>query len=170
MGFIRKLPHHLVASFKSTLEEAADTDLLLHVIDIAHANFQEQMHTVEGVLKELELDKKPVLNVFNKIDLHPDASIFSELRDRYEPCVFVSAQRGIFLNELKKKIARIAEQSVTPLKITLPADRYGLISRLHDLAEITSIRYADSQAVIEMKATPVNAQRIRGICDAYSGH
>ena len=170
VGFIRKLPHHLIASFKSTLEEAADTDLLLHVIDSAHPHYRDQMETVESVLKELGLDQKPVIKVFNKIDLIPDPAILSELRMREGPCVCVSAQRGIFLNELKEAIRQYAESKSTSLQIVLTPDRFGLIGRLCDLADITRISYENSKAIIDLRATPVNAERIRGLCHAHPGH
>ena len=69
MGFIRKLPHHLVESFKATLEEVNEADLLLHVIDASHPQVDEQIEAVEGVLRELGVKDKPILPVLNKIDL-----------------------------------------------------------------------------------------------------
>ncbi len=69
VGFIRKLPHHLVASFRATLEEAREADLLLHVIDASHGSWDEQRAVVDGVLRELELQEQPQLLVFNKLDL-----------------------------------------------------------------------------------------------------
>src|SRR5690606_34099892 len=81
VGFIRKLPHHLVASFKSTLEESADADILIHVIDISHPNFSEQMVVVEKVLKELNLGERPVLKVSNKIDQIDQPGLVARLRE-----------------------------------------------------------------------------------------
>jgi GTP-binding protein HflX len=75
VGFIRKLPHHLVASFRATLEEVSDADLLLHVIDASHPRWEEQRHVVNGVLDELGVHDKPVLNVFNKIDQVPSEAL-----------------------------------------------------------------------------------------------
>ena len=80
VGFIRKLPHHLVESFKSTLDEVRESDLLVHVVDIAHPQFEDQLQTVNRTLKELEALEKPTLIVFNKIDLYRER-YFDELLD-----------------------------------------------------------------------------------------
>ncbi|MBL7799248.1 MAG: GTPase HflX [Chitinophagales bacterium] len=77
VGFIRKLPHHLVESFKSTLDEAIEADILLHVVDISHAAFQDQMHVVNSILEEIGAKDKPVIIVFNKMDLY-EAKNFDE--------------------------------------------------------------------------------------------
>jgi len=92
VGFIRKLPHHLVASFAATIEEAATADIVLHVIDAAHHDWEEQVSVVDEVLDGLNLNGRPVVHVFNKIDLvgHPD-TFESRVRDAYENAVCVSA-------------------------------------------------------------------------------
>lgn len=108
VGFIRKLPHHLVESFKSTLDEAIEADILLHVVDISHAAFQDQMNVVNDILKELGCADKPVIIIFNKMDLYeqkqydeflPDdvkTSLLNELKQSWmakthDNCIFVSA-------------------------------------------------------------------------------
>ena len=78
VGFIRKLPHHLVASFRATLEEAGEADLLLHVVDASHPEWEEHVAVVEGVLSDLGLAERPVLPVFNKMDAVPDAMSFAD--------------------------------------------------------------------------------------------
>ncbi len=160
VGFIRKLPHHLVASFKSTLEEAADADMLLHVIDLNHPNYLEQIQTVEKVLEELNLYDKPILKVFNKIDLLADSSLMAKLKETEQPCVFVSAERSIFLNELREKIRQFVEDSSQTLQVVLPIENTEMLAQLYELAEVTGITYQDSQAVVDLKATPHAAQRI----------
>src|SRR5437762_1870139 len=108
VGFIRKLPHHLVESFKSTLDEVREADILLHVVDISHPQYEEQLNVVNKVLAELGAGEKPVVTIFNKMDkyeeqafdkwLEPDVKkeILNDLRQRWENetkgnCVFVSA-------------------------------------------------------------------------------
>lgn len=108
VGFIRKLPHHLVESFKSTLDEAIEADILLHVVDISHPAFEDQMRVVNDILKELKCETKPVIVVFNKMDLYEQkkfdeylpsevkASLLSELKTSWmakthDNCIFVSA-------------------------------------------------------------------------------
>ncbi|HWB64258.1 MAG TPA: GTPase HflX [Chitinophagales bacterium] len=111
VGFIRKLPHHLIESFKSTLDEAIEADILLHVVDISHPAFEEQMQVVNEILKELKCDDKPVIVVFNKMDLYeqqkfdeflPEAvrkNLLQELRESWmarthDNCIFVSATQN----------------------------------------------------------------------------
>ena len=119
VGFIRKLPHHLIESFKSTLDEAMEADILLHVVDISHPAFQEQMHVVNEILKELKCDTKPVIVIFNKMDLYeqkqfdeylPDEvkkSLLKELQDSWmarthDNCIFVSATQNRNTAELRQ--------------------------------------------------------------------
>jgi len=160
VGFIRKLPHHLVASFKSTLEETADADMLLHVIDVTNPVMDEHIHTVNTVLKELHLENKPVLKVFNKIDAVKEKSLLSFLKANHQPCVFVSASHGIFLSELEAKLRSFAESSVKHMTIELPMDAFKRLAALHRLAQVLNIEYTDSKAIVELKADVSNVERI----------
>jgi len=121
VGFIRKLPHHLVESFKSTLDEVREADILLHVVDISHLQHEEQINTVNKTLQELKASNKPVLTIFNKLDLfeknqfdewlEPDVKddIMRELKERWENttngnCVFISALEKRNIDELRRVI------------------------------------------------------------------
>ncbi len=110
VGFIRKLPHDLVASFKATLEEASRADVLLHVIDAAHPDWEEQVAVVDRTLGDLSLNGRRVVHVFNKMDRVPDGD---ELRARavhqYEDAVFVSALEPPAVDELKTKFVELVE-------------------------------------------------------------
>ncbi len=121
VGFIRKLPHHLVESFKSTLDEVREADILLHVVDVSHPRYEEQLGVVNKTLQELEAFEKPTLVIFNKIDRY-EANTFdpwleesvkqelmSELRERWEretngSCVFVSATERRNIDDLRRTI------------------------------------------------------------------
>ena len=121
VGFIRKLPHHLVESFKSTLDEVRESDVLLHVVDISHPQYEEQMQVVNKTLQEMKCESKPILTIFNKMDLY-EASQFDEwledgvqemilrdLKDRWQTetkgtCVFVSATEKRNIDELRTQI------------------------------------------------------------------
>ena len=121
VGFIRKLPHHLVESFKSTLDEVRESDVLLHVVDISHPQYEEQMQVVNKTLQEMKCESKPMLTIFNKMDLY-EASQFDEwledgvqemilrdLKDRWQTetkgtCVFVSATEKRNIDELRTQI------------------------------------------------------------------
>lgn len=118
VGFIRKLPHHLVESFKSTLDEVREADILLHVVDISHAQFEEQMATVNKTLQELKAYDKPVLTIFNKMDVYEEKyfdewlddgvkeDILREMKEKWDHitnknCVFVSATERMNIDELR---------------------------------------------------------------------
>lgn len=108
VGFIKKLPHQLVAAFKATLEEVQASDLLLHVIDIAHPQWQDQEQAVTAVLEELGMATKPLISLYNKVDKlpHPEAIAFLSRRPR---SVVTSANTGAGLSELKTVIAEMLE-------------------------------------------------------------
>ena len=121
VGFIRKLPHHLIESFKSTLDEVREADILLHVVDVSHPRYEEQLGVVNKTLQELKAFDKPILTIFNKIDRYEAATfdpwlepavkeeLMSELRERWERetnghCVFISATERRNLDELRQTI------------------------------------------------------------------
>jgi GTP-binding protein HflX len=101
VGFIRKLPHHLVASFKSTLEVITDADLIINVLDASNDNQKEHMEVVNRVLNDLKTQNIPRLTVFNKIDCISEPGYLEQLKDTYPEACFVSARRGKGTNELK---------------------------------------------------------------------
>jgi len=160
VGFIRKLPHHLIASFKSTLEEAVSADLLLHVIDISHPNFREQIDSVRQVLRELKIDDKPTIYVFNKVDKVEQQALFSRVRGEYSPCVLISALKGMFLEELKKEIKRLMEKDTIELQVSVDLTRTRIISFICEFTEVLEKDYVDNQAVIRFKANKAVAERI----------
>ncbi len=105
VGFIKKLPHHLVNSFKSTLEEVVCADLILHVVDISATDYERQIEAVYDVLGELDVLEKKIITVFNKIDLAPDADV-DLLEDIYAPFVIISAVDGRGLETLQELIVK----------------------------------------------------------------
>ncbi|HNM24727.1 MAG TPA: GTPase HflX [Saprospiraceae bacterium] len=127
VGFIRKLPHHLVESFKSTLDEVRESDLLLHVVDLAHPQFEDHIRTVQATLKDIGAGDKPTLMVFNKIDLHRERyfdelldagtrrELEIELRDRlrnsFGENVFISARSKEGIDELRERMTRLIKEA-----------------------------------------------------------
>ncbi|TVP58886.1 MAG: GTPase HflX [Gemmatimonadales bacterium] len=143
VGFIRKLPHHLVASFRSTLEEAREADLLLHVIDLAHPEWEEQMRVVEGVLEDLELDGAPQLLTFNKVDRLPHAEE-EALKDRIRtfeqrPAVFVSAVEEGGLQPLLDALLARARARFPRVTVELPAAEGEWLAALHREGEVIDV-------------------------------
>jgi GTP-binding protein HflX len=127
VGFIRKLPHHLVESFKSTLDEVRESDILLHVVDVAHPQFEDQVHTVQKTLEELGAGEKPTLMLFNKIDLYRERwfddlldqgtrnELETSLKDRllhaYGENVFISAYTKEGIPELRDRLTRLIKEA-----------------------------------------------------------
>jgi GTP-binding protein HflX len=140
VGFIRKLPHHLVASFRSTLEEAREADVLLHVIDAFHPDREEQRQVVREVLEELELHGVEQLLVFNKMDQLP-AEEAASLRERVRalearPAVFVSALRPESLTPLKETLKARMRARLTEVRVRLPARDGQALASLYREGEV----------------------------------
>jgi len=161
VGFIRKLPHHLIASFKSTLEEAAEASLLLHVIDVTHPEFEEQIATVRGVLNDLHLGEYPVLHVFNKVDALQETGLIPRLKQEYAPAIIVSAERGMFLDELQKRIIEFARSSSVEFEVNLPITESFGLARIHAMAQVMERRYAGDRVILKLRARPAVAAKIR---------
>lgn len=161
VGFIRKLPHHLVASFRSTLEETIEADLLLHVVDVSHPRFEEQIEVVHQVLKELGIEEKPRLLVFNKIDRLEDRETLHALRERYPEALFVSALRGIGLQHLKERIASRLKQEHMEVELCIPSENTEVLKFVYSKAEVLETRYEDGLVRMRCQMTPIQFKRIK---------
>ena len=170
VGFIRKLPHHLVASFKSTLEEARDADLLLHVIDISHPHFEEQISTVNKVIAEMELQDKEVMYVFNKIDRIDNQGMVQAMREKFQPALFVSAARGLFLKALQEALFEKAHAKEENLQLVLDAGDGAAVARVHELAEVLSKHYEDGRVVLQARTTIEKAQKLKAFLHSRESH
>ncbi len=161
VGFIRKLPHHLVASFKSTLEEAGEAELLLHVIDVTHPDFEQHIKTVREVLTELELGEYPVLHVFNKVDALQEPGLLTRLRNEYAPAVMISAERKMFLDELQRRIVEFATANVVEFEAELPLAEPAVLARIHRMANVLERRFEEDRVIIKLRARQPAADQIR---------
>ena len=148
VGFIRKLPHHLVASFRATLEEAEDADLLLHVIDASHPGWEEQVDVVEK--ETTSIAPKRVIHVFNKADLLPDPEAFLALvRERYPHAVLTRATHGS-VEDLRRAL-RTSAQALRPIaEIRVPVSDGKLLATLHRDAEI--LEQHQTNGVVTLRA------------------
>jgi GTP-binding protein HflX len=147
VGFIRDLPHHLVASFKATLEEARQARLLLHVVDASSPVAEEQIKSVNTVLKELECDKKPTILVLNKIDRIQDRSILDVLKVHHPKSVAISGKTGEGLDELRDAVASELSSAVIAAEVTVDAGNGKLIAFLNVHADISRQEYRGSDVV-----------------------
>jgi GTP-binding protein HflX len=165
VGFIRKLPHDLVASFRATLEEASDADLLLHVIDGSHPTWEEQVGVVNEVLAELKMADKPVLHVFNKIDrLDADAlhALHERARDRMGDAIFVSAVAEGGLEPLRRALlsALRARRPVVEVEVSVTDGR--LLAEVHRTAHVLDQAQRDGVMVLRARLDDATAGRLRG--------
>jgi GTPase len=151
VGFIKKLPHHLVASFKSTLEEITEADILLHVVDISSLFYEDQINVVQETLEDLGAGDTSTLIVFNKIDLLQDRSIIPTLAEKHPNRVFISATRGINIVGLKDEVAKLLEKEFTIEEIVLPNSRQKLIAQLYDIGEVLERTYEDEHVRMKIR-------------------
>jgi len=142
VGFIRKLPHRLIESFKSTLDEVRESDLLLHVVDITHPGFEEQIGIVNETLTELGAFDKPTLMAFNKIDVEHDRRVMEVIRETWgQDVAFVSAARGIGLEELRSRLVELMERDFVDVRIELPLSEGQLVNHIHRIAQVITEEY-----------------------------
>lgn len=170
VGFIRKLPHNLVASFKSTLEEVREADVLLHAVDVSHPLFEEHIAVVNETLEELGAQGKPTVTVFNKIDLLKDRGLFARLAGSYPNSVFISASRGINVAGLVEGIAALLDAAVTEETMVLRQDQYPVLSRIHDLGEVLQKEYDGDAIRVRFRMLRTHADRLRKELAAAAGH
>jgi len=160
VGFIRKLPPHLIASFKSTLDEVVESDILLHVADASHSAFHEQIQIVNETLVELHADKKPMVMVFNKMDRVEDRTMIAEMKRNYHRAVFVSAARVINIDALRKETMSIMDSEFAERTVTLPVREQRLLAFIHSSAEIIEKRYENESIVVQFRAHQRDLERI----------
>lgn len=148
VGFIRKLPHSLVAAFRATLEEVNEADLLLLVADAAHPAVEDHIRAVYDVLEEIEAGDKPILMAFNKIDVAavPDVQ---HLTWRHQPSVAVSARTGEGLDDLLQEVDRQLAATHRRVTVRIPQSQAGLVSRIHQSGRVLSQRYEDNAIIVE---------------------
>lgn len=145
VGFVRDLPHHLVASFRSTLEEARHADLLLHVVDASHPEARQQVETVYEVLGDIGIETSNVLLVLNKIDRVEDRTWIDVLRAKHEDCVSISAASGEGIDRLVEAVLTRLGDSIVEAEVEISAGNGKIISWLNDHAEISNTEYVDSR-------------------------
>ena len=163
VGFIRKLPHHLVASFKSTLEEITEADLLLHIADIASRVFEHQIKIVQETLHDLGCSTKPTLMVFNKIDRLADRGVLHDVAKEFPNSVFISAKRGINLPGLKNEVFGLLEKEFVEKVFTISQEHQKVISYLYSIGEIREKTYQDNSVVLKVRIPKKDEERLNQI-------
>lgn len=161
VGFIRNLPHHLIASFRATLEEVNESDMLLHVIDSGHPSVREQIKAVEDVLKQLNAHNVPTLAVFNKIDTLDDMSILSDLKRDYPDSVSISALKGIGIDKLKDKLLDKVSSNEVEIKFEIPQTYGQIINYIYDHGKIINREFKDGFVHLQAKMERRYADKIK---------
>jgi len=159
VGFIRSLPHDLVASFKSTLDEVRNADLLLHVVDVSNPEWEKQAKIVGEVLAEIESSGKETFMIFNKIDLTDSPSIIKSLEQRYDKAFFVSAEKNAGTKDLKEQIISLSRKDRVSLETVVTeknADvlkeiyRYGHVHETIERDGKTEIRFTMEKRIAKI--------------------
>lgn len=165
VGFIRKLPANLIASFKSTLDEVRDADVILHIIDISDSYFEDHIKVVEETLKELGSDKKTIVKVFNKIDILDNKNKIGYIKNNYKNSIIVSAEKGINISALINKLIEMNENTFVEENVDLNLEDSKTAAKIHSLAEVLDTKYDDSKIHIKYKTNRHNSEKIKKMVD-----
>ena len=162
VGFIRKLPHHLVASFRATLEEARAADALLHVVDASHPDWEGQLRVAEKVLADLGLADRPLILVFNKIDAVPDALGFARrIRELYPSAAITSTMRTDGLTPLKLKLRDLERAGRVSVRVRVPLADGGRLAELYRDGEVLSREENGESFELVVRLEPWRIQQLR---------
>lgn len=150
VGFIQKLPTTLVAAFRATLEEISESDLLIHVADITHPSFKDQIASVENTLIDIEANHIPIILALNKIDLHQKPEIeHSETLKNFPQAIPISALKGQGIIDLMKAISVELYEKYIPIIVKIPSKDGGLISIFHSQGEVEYLDYQPGYTIIQ---------------------
>jgi GTP-binding protein HflX len=161
VGFIRKLPHHLVEAFKATLEELAYADLILHVIDSSNPEWREQAEVVEKLIRQLGAEATPRIDVFNKADVY-----VGDIRPHGEDIVSISAKTGEGLPDLLAMIEGRLDSGTKRVTIHLPYDKGGILEALYRDAKVEQVDYSETIDVVAV-CTPKTVGQIKDYIEGY---
>src|SRR5436305_3544670 len=160
VGFLRKLPHTLIESFKATLEEVSEAALLFNIVDLSHSRVDEQMEAVDGVIKELDAYGKQTLIVFNKIDNLPNRELADSYLKRFPGSVAISARTGEGVSELVQGLEEALSSWRLRSRFRIPTNETALIAEIHRVGHVLELRYEGSDAVIVAHVPPHLEQKL----------
>ena len=160
VGFLRKLPHTLIESFKATLEEVSEADLLIHIADLSHPRVDEQMEAVDTVIKELDAYGKQTVIVFNKIDNLPNRELVDSYLRRFPASVAISARTGEGVNKLVQALEQALSSWRLRSRFRIPSEESALIAEIHRVGHVLELRYEGNDAVIVAHVPADLAQKL----------
>lgn len=164
VGFIRKLPHHLVASFRATLEEVREGDLLLHVVDASHPQWEEQVEVVQEVLAELGVGERETVLVFNKIDAVEDApAVTARIRELYPSAIVASAITPGGLDELKHRLREMERRAHPAVTIRIPIDDGARLAELYRIGDVMSREQKNGVFELKVRMDPNEVKRLQNL-------
>lgn len=158
VGFVSKLPHTLVESFKSTLEEITEADLIIHVVDASNPNFENQINTTNEVLKEIGVTNINTIYAFNKID---KVENYLYIPPQFENCIRISASNDTNIDILIKKIEELLYQDDKTYKLLIPYDKSSIINLLKEKARILNMEYEDDGIIIEAIVSTIIYSKVK---------
>ena len=162
VGFIRKLPHHLVASFRATLEEVRGSDVLLHVVDASHPGWEEQMRIVDQVLVEIGITDQPVVPVFNKLDQVTDPSAFAaRVRALFPEAILASTVRIDGLEAVKAELRRRERMLRPPVTVLLPLADGARLASLYRIGEVVEQAVVGERHAVSVRLAPWQVEQLR---------
>ncbi len=168
VGFINKLPHHLIAAFHATLKEIEDADLLINILDASHPKFKEQNRATHMVLKELGVESKPVINVLNKIDLIFNGHHLSRAQRTIDSSITISALTGKGIDELLDRIAQILEKKRITREFTFPYQKSNLISLVYEQGKVLNKDYLKDRIIVKARVDPILSKKLINYTDGGS--
>jgi len=160
VGFLRKLPHTLIESFKATLEEVSEADLLIHVVDLSHPRVDEQMQAVDNVIKELGAFGKQTVTVFNKIDQLTNPELADTYPKRFANSVAISALTGEGVGHLVQALQDALSAWRLRSRFKIPASESALIAEIHRVGHVLELRYEANDTIIVAHVPPDLAQKL----------
>ena len=166
VGLINKLPHDLVASFKSTLDEVRDADLLIHVVDISHPEYKDQLQTTGDLLIQMGMDEIEVILVFNKIDSIEDIEILENAHEKFPSAVSISCKKNEGIDVLRQKIIIKYEKRLSPYLMELEHSQAGIISQIRKFALIVKEDYKEDRICLSLRLPPGGKAKLKNILNS----
>jgi GTP-binding protein HflX len=160
VGFLRKLPHTLIESFKATLEEVSEADLLIHVVDLSHPRVDDQIEAVENVTKELNAFGKQTIIVFNKIDKVQNRDLIDTYLRRFPGSVAISARTGENMNKLVQALQDALSSWRLRSQFKIPASESALVAEIHRVGHVLELKYEGNDAIIVAHVPPELGQKL----------
>ena len=160
VGFVRKLPHNLVASFKSTLKEVLEADLILVVLDISSPQIKDHVNTITDVLKEMGADEIPIIQVLNKVDLISDGKMIEKLQRSFPEAVTISAQNHLKLSDIKQRIIQMMESNYKTVDLEFSYDDGRVISQVQQGVEVLERQYDEDSVRLKIRGSRSRISKI----------